>query len=173
MEDFFYGYVRNYHSFHIEPNSNNTKWTNKILGFYDQLGTLLGVRTEYEWKRYDLCWFWKDNNEPWLHVEHENVGSWGALNDTIQKVNDSISEDIIAIVYPESEELWIQFIKEMDKSQKEWSKETEVLAILDASIFQTKLVKIEGHVYSKTAGNFVMNAVKKVDEEGIYYAILQ
>ena len=173
MQDFFYGFVRNYHSFQISPESNNTKWTNKILGFYDQLGTLLGTTVEYEWKRYDLCWFWKDQKEPWLHVEHENDGSWEALEDTLRKVNDSTSEDIIVIVYPATEELWDQFLKELNKSQKSWTKGTDILAILDATIFQTKLVKLEGHVYSKTDGNFMMQAMKKVDEEGVYYAILQ
>jgi len=172
MEDFFYGYVRNYHSFHIQPDSNNTKWTNKILGFYDQLGTLLGAKIEYEWKRYDLCWFWKDEEDPWLHVEHENGGSWSALEDTIRKINESEAEDLIAVMYPDSQENWDKLVKEMGKVQKKWTEETEVLVILDASYFQTKVIKLEGHIFSNS-GNMVLNAIKKTDEEGIYYAILQ
>ncbi len=174
MKDFFYGFVRNYHSFRIEPDANWTRWTNRILGFYDQLGAMLGARSEYEWNKYDLSWFRRgDDKTPWLHVEHENKGSWAALDDTIRKISESVCEDIIAIVYPNTKELWERFLKKLEKSSNSWTDETEVLAILDASFFETGLITMEGHVVSKKMETEVFKATKKTEETDHYYAFLR
>ena len=89
MEDFYYGFVRNYHSFRLYYNPPWTNWTNKILGYFDYLGTSLGARIKYEWRKYDLTWFRKESDEVWLHVEHENNTGWDDLNRTITKINES------------------------------------------------------------------------------------
>ncbi|PWI48555.1 hypothetical protein CEE45_05795 [Candidatus Heimdallarchaeota archaeon B3_Heim] len=58
MDDLFYGIIRNYGQFGIRSDTKyNTKWTPMILGYFANLGQMLGCYVEYEWKYFDLTWF--------------------------------------------------------------------------------------------------------------------
>ncbi len=175
MEDFFYGFVRNYHSFRLEYNPPWTTWTNKILNYFDRLGIMLGARVKYEWHKYDLTWFRKGSNEVWLHIEHENNTGWEELKDTLKKINESECDNVITILYPASQGLWDKFVKKVEQSQKSWTDTTEVLTILDASDFQNENppVRLEGYLFSNIQENTIYKAVKYEEEKSdIYYSIL-
>lgn len=175
VEDFFFGFVRNYHSFRLVYSPPWTTWTNKILNYFDNLGTALGARIKYEWKQYDLTWFREGSDEVWLHVEHENQINWEKLKDTIRKIDESECDNVIAIIYPESQTLWDKFIRNLERSQNSWTETTEVLAILDASDFQNENppVRLEGHLLSNIKENTIYKAVKYEEKKtGIYYGVL-
>lgn len=175
MKDIFFGYIRNYHSFRLRYTPPWTNWTNKILGYFDTLGTMFGAEIKYEFKHYDLSWFHSDSDEVWLHVEHENYTNWEALDDTIRKIDDSESENLIAIVYPESEKLWNKFLSKLERKQKRWTEETDILAILDGNDFQhkEKFIQIKGYLFSNQKENAVFCAEKRQENKtGYYYAYL-
>lgn len=175
MKDFFFGFVRNYHSFRLIYSPPWTNWTNKILNYFDTLGVALGARIKYEWKQYDLTWFRKDGNDVWLHVEHENQVNWEKLKKTINKINESECDNVIAIIYPESEIIWNKFINHLNQAQKTWTDTTEILVILDASDFQYEdtPIRLEGYLFSNIEENTIFKAVKYEEKKtGIYYGVL-
>ena len=77
MEDIFRAFIRNYGNLELSEIYYGTNWTNRILGYFDNLGRLMGYYVYYEWNKYDLTWF-ENYNEPAnteppiLHVESEN-----------------------------------------------------------------------------------------------------
>ena len=175
MEDLFYGFVRNYHSFRLYYNPPWTNWTNKILGYFDHLGTSLGARVKYEWRKYDLTWFRKGSDEVWLHVEHENYTGWNDLDRTIVKINESKCENVIAIVYPADLDLVQKFLKKLEKSCKQWTEGSNVLVIVDFSDFQYQNlpIRLEGHLFSNVYETEIYHALKYEEKKtSMYYAVL-
>jgi hypothetical protein len=133
MKDLFFGFIHNYWTMGIRPRSKGTKWTNKVLGYFANLGELLGFYTEYEWRLFDLLWFdeYEDRKEgtPYLHIEHEN--SSDRLDNLMQKVVKSKAPYVIAIGYPSSKESHLKYVKKIEKLHKKLAMDKEVMFILD------------------------------------------
>lgn len=167
MEDLFYGFVRNYHSFGIRSKSKWAKWTNEILGFYARLGRMLGNYVEYEWKYYDLTWFWELDEDPWFHIEHENAAD--RLFRLMEKVKESIAYNIIIIGYPGSVKDQEEFIAELENVKRE-ERRKEILAIMDASFYEDFPISLTGYVLEFGKKTVALKAKKLLTEDGFYYA---
>jgi hypothetical protein len=42
MKDLFFGFIHNYWTMGIRPRTKGTKWTSKVLGYFANLGEMLG-----------------------------------------------------------------------------------------------------------------------------------
>lgn len=132
MRDLFFGFIHNYWTLGIRYESKHAKWTQRILGYFANLGQMLGVVVEYEWRRYDLVWFYqisdRKDGEPWLHVEHENSAS--RLSNLYEKVVTSKAPNVIAIGYPASYKEESAFVEKLERFHS-MNTEKEVMFILD------------------------------------------
>ncbi len=173
MEDLFSGFIRNYSSFGIRDDTNWTKWTHKILGFYAQLGRMLGAYVEYEWNSLDLIWFWslkeKEAGEPWLHVEHENDPD--RLKNLLGKIDESEALTIIAIGYPPSTKDSKKFMAKVEDIKREW-KDLEILVVLDAEAYEEDPVSITGSICRYGRPTKIIEAKKVHSTDGSLYAYL-
>lgn len=175
MRDLFYGFIRNYSTFGLRPRSKYTKWTHEILGFYAQLGKMIGCYIEYEWKRFDLVWFWsladRDAKKPWLHVEHEN-NPW-RLDKLLGKVKETLSNNIILIGYPDTRTDWNRFARKLGTVSVRKGRRVEILAILDGIFLKEETDHITGYIFSGfKEPSDTLEAKRSITEDSIYYAEL-
>lgn len=172
MDDLFWGFIRNYVTFGLRLGAKWTTRTNEILGFYAILGKMLGYYIEYEMKDFDLQWFWNledmNGQDPWLHIEHENDRR--RLDHLIEKIEQSHSDNIIAIGYPPNENKWDWFLKELQKVSETLDKKAEVLAILNARRFEEKETPIKGYIFRNGKIRQELKAIRRVQDDGTYYA---
>ena len=131
IHDLFYGFVHSYWTFGIRDKSKHASWTHRILGYFASLGELLGFVIDYEWRKYDLVWFYDipefRSDEPWLHIEHEN--SARRLSNLLGKVKESVAPSVVAIGYPASGDAHKAFVKKIETYRKKADK--EFMFILD------------------------------------------
>ncbi len=172
MEDLFYGFVRNYVTFGLVGGSNNTKWTHQILGYFARLGRMLSYYVDYEWRRFDLVWFWSmsdiDEEKPTLHVEHENRAS--RLGELLKKIKSSHAPNVLVIGYPSSNKTKLQFLRKARKAADDSAK--RVLAILDS--FVMKRGDVSGHLFGPGIESENIEAMRRITEEdGLYYLELK
>lgn len=71
MKDIFYGFIRDIKTLRLVwSTSGFTDYTQEVLGYFRQLGKLLGFSVRAEKKRYDLSWYRETEKIPFLHIEH-------------------------------------------------------------------------------------------------------
>lgn len=104
------GFTENYHSFQLMETNTGTTWTNRILGFFDKLGRMLGYVVQFEKEKYDLTW-WdysieQEQGKIILHVEHENkTDKSRIIEETFEyKILNSRARIVLAICYPNNEQ---------------------------------------------------------------------
>ena len=173
MQDIFFGFVRRYETFQINyETAGATHFTIEILHHFERLGAMLGYQTRFEKefrqsgkkRRYDLIWYDDDINDPYLHVEHENNGSWVKLEDTVNKIDESIAHNMIAIMYPQSKDLWNDILDLIKKKQKSWSSYEEVLVILDPYFIEHNYC-MEGYIFSGNRDIEVLKSTIQTNEK--------
>ncbi|MBA7514855.1 hypothetical protein ES705_06890 [subsurface metagenome] len=100
--DLYSAFVSNYHTLQLTARHTNTTWTHRVLGFFDNLGRMLGHFVLFEKDKYDLTWWYGE--EKVLHIEHENSSSKERIIEkTIKKVLISDAKRAIAVCYPKNE----------------------------------------------------------------------
>ena len=86
MKDIFYGFIRDIKTLRLVwSTSGFTDYTQEVLGYFRQLGKLLGFSVRAEKKRYDLSWYRESEKIPFLHIEHENSPYWKELKEKLGK----------------------------------------------------------------------------------------
>ena len=174
MENLFRGFIKNYMSFGIRDNANWTKWTHRILGYYGQLGRMLGVSVEYEWNKFDLVWFWEEEDrkskDPWLHIEHENDPD--RLIKLAEKAAESYSLNVVVIGYPGSKSDEEKLIHQLKKIKSEW-KEAEILAIMDTVVYEEEPIPINGYILRYAQKENMLAGCKEKAKNGTYYCYMR
>ena len=180
MEDIFNGFVQKYETFQInQEKASAWRYTREILRHFDQLGFMLGFQTMYEKKfvrakerKYDLIWYVDDENDPYLHVEHENGLTWKVLNDTVSKIDESVCDNIIAIMYPGNLELWQEVVDLLNKKQKSWGTGYNILVILDPYFIDNKHT-LEGYFFREKKNTMVSATIRVNKDTGNFYAFFE
>jgi len=173
MRDMFYGFIRNYAGLGLRAGVSDANWTHEILGFYSRLGQMLGCYVQYEWKRFDLVWFWDlaamTYEKPLLHIEHENRPN--RLDHLISKVRESMSENILIIAYPDSKSELDRFLEALTSLLKGMKGSVELLAILDPIFIRDDKHSITGYIIKGGKGLVgKLSARRKTTEDEISYA---
>lgn len=100
--ELFFGFCRYFSSLGLDDDVPWSTWTQRSLSYFDQLGRMLGYKTNTEdaltdsdgWrcpkslqgKRIDLVWFYPDKNEYALSLEHQGSNSPRKINLDIRKL---------------------------------------------------------------------------------------
>ncbi|MHA1614598.1 MAG: hypothetical protein ACTSYJ_07105 [Candidatus Thorarchaeota archaeon] len=174
IKDLFIGFIHNYWTMGIRPKSKETKLTNKVLGYFANLGEILGFYTEYEWKLFDLLWFrtYQDRKDgkPYLHIEHEN--SPDRLDNLMEKVVTSKAPFVIAMGYPSSKESHSKYVKRIEKLHKKLTKDQEVMFILDPWVYSSYEKDIITAYLARTPRDnlSVYEATRYITSDDIFYA---
>ncbi|MFW9996004.1 MAG: hypothetical protein ACFFD4_28445 [Candidatus Odinarchaeota archaeon] len=140
--DLFYGFTTNYHSFHLKGGLSDTTWTHRIMGYFDQLGRMLGYEVLFEHNRYDLTWrdyteyhlYKKEEPEISLHLEHENQPDFDRItSETLRnKIQASNAAVAVAIAYPNPESMFDNLENWINENKQDFNAK-ETLIILDGA----------------------------------------
>lgn len=138
----------NYTIFRLNPdNKNDRTWNNRILGFFDRLGILLGFMVQFDTKYYDLSW-WSGSNLI-LTLSHEKDTTLeGIKTNTLKNIAFSTETKLAMVIcYPESIEDQKHLVDYLTEETIEF-KPDQLLIILDESNFLGK-----GHKTYSDTGN--------------------
>jgi len=173
MSDMFYGFIRNYAGLGLRAGTSDANWTREILGFYSRLGQMLGCYVLYEWKRFDLVWFWDlaamNYEKPFLHIEHENRPN--RLDHLISKIKESMCESILIIAYPDSKSEMTRFLEALASLLKGMKKSVELLAIL-GSYSSVTTNTLSQDTYSRAGRGLLKNSVLEGRQPRTEYSML-
>lgn len=167
LYDLFYGFIRNYVTFGIYDDITNTKFTHRILGYFADVGRMLGMWVNYEEGRADLIWYYNRSDKvPLLHIEHENHSD--RIDEVLGKLKSSNAKSFLGICYPRTEKQHEYLQKEL----KKLAKGREFLIISDNCMIKGSEKKIIGHYSSHRSksihSNITAESAQTHDE--IWYA---
>lgn len=167
LYDLFYGFIRNYVTFGIYDDITNTKFTHRILGYFADVGRMLGMWVDFEKGRSDLLWFYnKRDKKPLLHIEHENYSD--RLKNVIGKLKSSKAESFLGICYPSTEKDHEYLKEELEKL----AEGREFLVIADLCLLDDPEDDVVGHYSSNRSNSIRSNLIADSGQtaDGIWYA---
>ncbi|MBA7578910.1 hypothetical protein ES708_20776 [subsurface metagenome] len=166
ITDLYHAFVYNYHTLQIAKGQNNATWTHRVLGFFDQLGRMLGHLVFFEEAKCDLTWWFDEEYR--LHIEHENrPNKERIIEKTIKKVLISDAKRAIAICYPKTEKERQEIEEWIKNNSKKMRKPEEVMIILDNSYFIKENNIFRTHIITEKWYN-IWSERKKIDENGYF-----
>lgn len=188
LSSFFNGFVKNYSVFNLHRISNITQFTAKEIGYFRQLGEMLGYHVFHEdqrmikgmQKKGDLFWatYDKDDDEYYyeLHLERESKRK-KAKETIVNKLADDISF-LIGIVHSNTENA--TELIELAKKKVEENKEVdEILLILIIPVAKEKkdaITLILGVYFwkdKKKVKSHISKAIRLTNEAGYYYGLIE